>query len=207
MTRNLHSLFNDPVARDEMRDDWLICVQAIVVDVDDPEQMHRIRVLIPDIDESETHDEWVTALVPFVGSEGYGPVHLPEIGTEVLLFGRLGQKHSLFYLSRFNEDFQTPQEFADGSRGVKTDSPLRLIARDLVQLKSETADAAVEAANETYLAAGGSKGVRVTPGKFGVLGSLGRGRVTLPQPATNLPTCIALANALRQALIDFGFAQ
>ena len=87
----------------------MIGVEGFVADVSDPEGMHRIRVIIPSIDEEAIHDEWIPALAPWVGAPGYGPVNLPEMGTEVLLFGRLGEKHSLFYLSRYNEDSPHPR--------------------------------------------------------------------------------------------------
>jgi hypothetical protein len=49
------------------------------------------------------------------------------VESEAALFGRFGQKHSLYYLCVYNEDFTTRAEFADGSRGCKCGTPLRLL--------------------------------------------------------------------------------
>ncbi len=108
-----------PSERADALSPLMLAIEGIVADTNDPEQMHRVKVVIPSIDESYIHGEWVTFMQPWVGSPGYGPVHLPDIGSEVLLFGRLGDPHMLFCLSRFNEDYTVPAEFADGARGVK----------------------------------------------------------------------------------------
>jgi hypothetical protein len=188
------------------RDNWMIAVEATVIENADPEGMHRVKVRIDLLDEAVTHDEWVTALVPWVGAAGYGPAHAPEVGSEVLLFGRLGERHTLFYLSRFNEDFPVPAEFADGSRGCKCDTVLRLLGDALVQVISGTqlylggGDAADVDAPDVRLRAGQGN-------KVGFLGAAPVARQTLPPPATNLATCITLANALRAALITSGLCE
>lgn len=191
----------------------MVGVEGIVVSTDDPERMHRVKVLIPSIDENLTHDEWVTALVPWVGAAGYGPVHPPEVGSEVVLFGRLGQTHGLFYLSRFNEDFPSPAEFAGGARGCKCDTVYRLLCDLLIEVRSQTevlvaAGQQVNAdAPDVRLRAGGAVGVHAQGAKVGFLGASPKARQQVPGPATDLGSCISLANALRTALINFGLAQ
>ncbi|PYS88967.1 MAG: hypothetical protein DMF64_18865 [Acidobacteria bacterium] len=199
----------------------MVAVEGIVADTGDPEQMHRVRVVIPLIDESEVHDEWIPALVPWVGANHYGPVHLPEIGSEVLLFGRLGQKHTLFYLSRFNEDFNVPGEFADRSRGLKCDTPYRLLCDLLIQILSQTqvlvrgeervdvqSGSVVDVdAPDVRLKSDGGVSVHGQGAKVGFLGAVPIARRALPAPATDLGSCIALANAMRALLIDYGLAQ
>ncbi|MGH9941502.1 MAG: phage baseplate assembly protein V [Pyrinomonadaceae bacterium] len=220
MARSIHKLMLGG-GRDQSRDDWMVAVEAIVADTNDPESQHRIKVIIPVIDENRVHNEWVTALVPWVGPAGYGPAHLPTIGTEVVLFGRLGQKHSLFYLSRFNEDFLVPVEFADDSRGLKCDTTYRLLCARLIQVLSQTqvfvrgeqcvdvqGGTAVDVeAPDVRLLGAGAVGVHAQGAKVGFLGAGPIARQSLPGPATDVGSCIALANAMRSLLINFGFAQ
>lgn len=197
----------------DQRNDWMVAVEAFVADVDDPERMHRIRVVIPTIDESYVHDEWVTALVPWVGASGYGPVNLPALNSEVLLFGRLGQKHSLFYLSRFNEDFSIPDGFVGEARGLKTDGAYRLLANLLIEIISGTqvvvqAESEIDVdAEDVWIMGHGAPSVHARGSSIGFLGAPPQGRQTLPGPATDLPSCIALTNAIRAALIAFGLGQ
>ena len=184
---------------------WMTGIEALVADTADPEGLHRIKVIIPSIDEDLIHDEWVSALVPWVGPAGYGPSHLPAPGSEVILFGRLGQANLLYYVSAYNEDFPAPGEFADGSRGVKSDTIYRLLCDVLLQLKSLTR---VEVdAPDVLLQSGGAVSVHGHGAEVGFLGAAPAGRQTLPGPATNLGTCIALANALRDLAITFGLGQ
>lgn len=105
------------------RTDWMSCMNAIVAKNDDPEHRHRIKVVIPSIDEDKIHDKWINRLVWWTGSPGYGDFHLPEIGSEVVLFGRNNEKYHLFYISRFNEDYPVPKDFWDlfDTRGFRTD--------------------------------------------------------------------------------------
>ena len=44
-------------------------------------------------------------------------------------------------------------------------------------------------------------------GKIGVFGAAGTARITLPAAATDLPTALTLVNAIRTALIGFGWCQ
>src|SRR5438270_750575 len=114
--------------------DLIIALEGIVVDTNDPENMHRVKVVIPSVDENLVHEEWVTYMQPWVGANGYGPVNLPPLNSEVLLFGRLGQPYLLFCTSRYNEDFNIPSEFQDGARGLKTETKYRLLADLLIEI-------------------------------------------------------------------------
>lgn len=213
MGRAINRMVRDGARQSQMPNGWMVCVNGLVADVDDPEGLHRIRVIIPSIEEDLVHDEWVTALMPWVGPTGYGPFNLPVLGSEVLLFGRLGQKHMLFYLSSFNEDYEPPAEFAGNVRGLKTDGAYKLLADLLIEIISQQM-VKVRATNQVDVQAalvrllgGDSEVVRVEPSKIGVLGAAAIVRQTLPPAATDLPTCITLANGIRQMLIQFGFAE
>lgn len=194
-----------------LREDWMVAVEGIVADTADPLSQHRVKVIIPVIDENVVYDEWVTALMPWVGPAGYGPVHLPEPGTEVVLFGRLGQKHTLFYVSRYNEDILPPD--LGGARGLKTDTAYKLLADLFIHFISQQA-VLVQAATQADVKAplvrlmgNENEVVRVEPSKIGFLGASAIARRTLPGPATDLTTNNALTNAIRQLLIDVGLAQ
>lgn len=209
----LQRAIDDSAHSDDRRDLLMIAVEGIVAQNDDPKHMHRVRVVIPSIDDELVYDEWVTAMIPFCGEQGYGPVHLPAIGSEVLLFGRLGDVHTLFYLSRFNEDFGIPGEFYDGSRGLKTETAYKLLADLFIQIVSQTiitlqaAERADVDSPDIFLRGGGGVSLRAQGSKIAFLGALPIARQTLPGPATDLGSCIMLANAIRQLLITFGLAQ
>lgn len=107
---------------------WLIGVHAIVADNEDPERQHRIRVIIPSIDEDYIYDIWVIPLVFCMGN-GYGAVFIPPKGSEVVLFGYLGQKHNLYYASHYNEEMLIPPDFEDETvSGFRVPGDLKLIA-------------------------------------------------------------------------------
>jgi hypothetical protein len=110
-------------------DKWMFALNAIVAVNEDPEHQHRIKVIIPVIDESVIHDKWIPRAVWWAGAPGYGDFHYPEKGSEVLLFGRLGQKHNLYYISRFNESYVVPKDFwlPPHTRGFRTDGDYKSI--------------------------------------------------------------------------------
>lgn len=121
---------------------WVFALEAIVEENEDPEHQHRIKVVIPSLDEHRVRDEWVKQLVAFVGPPGYGSCFVPEKGSEVVLFGRLGEKHTLYYISVYNESFVVPADFsrngAVGSpaiAGIRAPGDLRLIADADLQLR------------------------------------------------------------------------
>lgn len=212
MRRKLFTQMGGKEHTGDTRVDWMVGEQGIVAINSDPEGQHRIKVIIPSIDENMVYDKWVVALVPWVGPEGYGPVHLPELNSEVVLFGRLGEKHHLFYLSRFNEDFQLPAGF-DGARGLKTDTALKLLADLFIQIISlqsvliqSTTQADVKSAL-VRLVGGDGEVMRVEPGKSSWHGAAAIQRRSLPGPAVDLESCKTLVNAIRQFLIDWGAAQ
>lgn len=111
------------------RTDWLVCMNAIVAKNDDPEHRHRIKVIIPSISEDMLHDKWINRMVWWTGAPGYGDFHLPEIGSEVLLFGRNSEKYHLFYISRYNEEHLVPKDFwlPPHTRGFRTDGDYKSI--------------------------------------------------------------------------------
>lgn len=115
---------------------WLMGVPAIVADNDDPERQHRVRVIIPSIDEDETYDIWIRQLVFCMGN-GYGSFFIPPKGSEVILFGQIGQKYNLFYASVYNEEHFIPPDCDDETvAGVRVPGDLKLIADLDFQLRA-----------------------------------------------------------------------
>jgi hypothetical protein len=119
-------------------DDWLTAVPAIVVENEDPEHEHRIKVVIPAMDEEKAYPEWVRSLSALVLGFGFGSFFVPPLKAEVVLFGQLGQKHHLFYMGGlYNEDFKTPADFADASVcGFRVPADLKFIAEGDMQLRA-----------------------------------------------------------------------
>lgn len=106
---------------------WMFGVHAIVADNDDSEKQHRIRCLIPSIDEDFIYDEWVRPFVFNLGN-GYGSFFLPPKGAEVVLFGYLGQKHNLYYASLYSEEMLVPPDFEDETTaGFRAPGDFKLI--------------------------------------------------------------------------------
>lgn len=178
----------------------------------DPQTL-AVKCVIPSIDPNRVHDVWVWQAVPWVGKPGYGPAFAPAVGSEVLITGRYGQSYSLLYLSTFNQSFMPPSEFADGSRGCKCDTVLRLLCDLLIEIKSQT-QVLVEAgqradvdAPDVYLKSGGSESLHAQGSKIGFLGAAPIARRTLPPDAVDLPTNKTLTNAIKQLLKDVGLGQ
>jgi len=149
MGRNLFQMLGDDGADSDGDDRWMIAVEAIVAENEDPEHQHRIKVIIPLLDENNVRDEWVRQMGCYVGGPGYGSFLLPAIGSEVVLFGRLGQKYNLFYMSVYNEDYVVPADFRDTSVcGIRAPGQLKLIADQLMQLRGSRlrieADASIQ---------------------------------------------------------------
>jgi hypothetical protein len=111
------------------KDGWFVGVNAIVAVNEDPDHRHRIRVVIPSVDKDRIHEKWVDRLCWWSGSPGYGDFHIPEKGSEVLLFGRSTERHTLYYISRFNEDHPVPKDFwlPPHTRGFRTDGDYKSI--------------------------------------------------------------------------------
>ena len=109
---------------------WLFCEPALVADVDDPEKQHRVRAIIPAIDEDLIYDEWIRPSAFCLGN-GFGSVFIPPVGSEILLTGTLGQKFNLSYISTYNEEMLMPTELSIDVAGFHVPKDLSLIA-DLV---------------------------------------------------------------------------
>jgi hypothetical protein len=118
-------------------DDWLTGVEGIVAINEDPENQHRVKVVIPALDEEQVYDKWVRQIGVHVLGPGYGSFFVPPVGGEVILFGRLGQKHNLYYLSVYNEDFVVPADFRDtATAGIRAPADLKFIADGDLQLRA-----------------------------------------------------------------------
>lgn len=200
-------------------DSPFVCEFGIVHEVD-PRTL-AVKAVIPSIDPDRVHDRWVVQMTPWVGAPGYGPVFAPEVGSEVLIFGRFGDTLTLFYTSRYNERYTLPEEFADGARGCKCDTVYRLLCDLLIEIKSQTqvlvrgeervdvegGDAVDVDAPDVRLKSGGAVAVYAQGNKVGFLGAGPIARRTLPTNAVDLGTNNTLTNAIKQLLIDVGLAQ
>ncbi|MDQ4119860.1 MAG: phage baseplate assembly protein V [Acidobacteriota bacterium] len=121
---------------------WMFGVPAIVADNEDPERQHRIRVIIPSIDDKKIFDEWARQLIPCMGN-GFGMVFIPPVNSEVVLFGQLGQKFNLFYAGVYNETHEIPPDFVrpDGVQdqtiaGFRVEGDAKLIAQLDFQIRA-----------------------------------------------------------------------
>ena|ERR1041385_5431967 len=116
---------------------WMIAVEGTVDDNEDPEKRHRIKVKIPIIDENLVFDKWVEQLVVYVGAPGYGSFFVPEKDTRVILFGRLGQKHNLYYMPVYDEKSQVPEDFSSVAMfGYRVPGDFKIICDGDLQLSA-----------------------------------------------------------------------
>lgn len=116
---------------------WLTGVSGIVAENNDPEKQHRVKVIIPSIDEDLIYDEWARQLVFCLGN-GYGSAFIPPKGSEVVLFGTLGQKFNLFYASVYNEEMLMPEGYPDEMTvGVSAPGNLHFIARQVAKILAQ----------------------------------------------------------------------
>jgi len=131
MSRNLNELFErNEDALDADRPDFCHNLVGIVAINDDPEHQHRIKCVLPWIDEDRVHDRWIRrGGAWFTGGSGYGDFHPPDIGTEVIVFGAHGQKYHLFYQPVYNENYIVAADFrAPTVRGFRTDGDYKAMA-------------------------------------------------------------------------------
>lgn len=138
-----------------IREQAITALEAIVAVNDDPEHQHRIKVIIPAFDEDRVVDKWVKRLVWWAGAPGYGDFHYPEIGSEVVLFGRMGEKHNLYYASVFNEDFIVPSDFRSPTvRGYRCDGDYKSIVELDHQIRAGRLRIEVDSSTELIAPAG-----------------------------------------------------
>lgn len=106
---------------------WLN-VPAIVADNEDPENQHRIKVIIPIIDEERVQEDWVRQKGGLAGSNGYGFFFVPAKGSLVVLSGEFGQGENLYYECVYSENSLVPGDFPDESvSGIRVPGDLKLI--------------------------------------------------------------------------------
>ena len=205
MSDILDEVAEGPYGEDD--DAPFICEFGTVHEVD-PATL-AIKALIPGIDPTRPHDEWIHQMSPWAGKPGYGPAFAPAVGSEVLITGRFGGVYTLYYLSRFNTRYTVPDEFQDGSRGLKTETALRLLADQLIQIVGQqslllqaTQQADVKG-QAVRLFTGDAEMLRAEGDQLGFRGAA-IARRTLPAPG---PADTPLVLALRQLLIDLRLAQ
>lgn len=114
---------------------WLTAEIGIVAVNEDPERQHRVKVIIPSIDEEKVFDDWARQMVFCMGN-GYGSVFIPPVGSEVVLFGGLGQKYNLFYAGLYNEEMQIAADFENSTMsGFRVPGDLKIMADLDMQLR------------------------------------------------------------------------
>jgi hypothetical protein len=112
------------------------CAEGIVARNDDPENRCRVQCVVPMIDEDEIHEIWARRIQLYVGAPGYGDYFVPELGAAVMLLGRLGDTHSLFYAPIFNETNLPSADFPDQTvSGVRVPGDHKIIADLDVQIR------------------------------------------------------------------------
>lgn len=119
-------------------------VSGVVTDNKDPEELARVRVHLPWLDEGAV-SYWARTAMPMAGPER-GTFFLPEIGDEVLLAAEHGDPSHLYVLGMlWNGKQKPPETNADGKnhkRFIKTRSGHELMFVDdpsspLAELKLE----------------------------------------------------------------------
>ena len=116
---------------------WFTGIEGIVAVNDDPERRCRVQCKIPLLDESEVYQVWARRISLFVGGAGYGDFHYPEIGTEVVLWGRMNDERNLFYAPIFNEDYPVPSDFQNlATRGFRNDGDYKMITEGNLYIRA-----------------------------------------------------------------------
>ena len=119
-------------------DRWLTCESAIVADIDDPDKLGRIKVIIPSIDENNVFDDWVVPAATHCMGDGFGMLMIPPKGAEVLISGVLGQKFNLIYHAAvYNEEMKAPEELNADRPGFKLPKDFWLIVGMLMKVQAQ----------------------------------------------------------------------
>jgi len=127
---------------------WLMGVPALVADNADPDRQHRVKLIIPSIDEAMIYDEWARQMVFCLG-DGFGSAFIPPKGGEVVVFGQLGQKHNLFYASLYNEKMAVPPAMdSEMSVGFRGPGDVTAIATTLLKLLGQNVHCEAEQLGE-----------------------------------------------------------
>lgn len=143
---------------------WLICESAIVAENVDPDNLGRIKVIIPSIDEDNMFDDWVVPAASHCLGDGFGMLMLPAKGQEVLITGQLGQKFNLVYHAAvYNEEMKAPAELNVDTPGVKVPKNYFVLVALLMKIQAQNLRfiaeqlAKIEAANIQSIASAENK--------------------------------------------------
>ena len=143
---------------------WLICESAIVAENVDPDNLGRIKVIIPSIDEDNMFDDWVVPAASHCLGDGFGMLMLPAKGQEVLITGQLGQKFNLVYHAAvYNEEMKAPAELNVDTPGVKVPKNFFVLVAQLMKIEAQNLRfiaeqlAKIEAANIQSVASAENK--------------------------------------------------
>ena len=82
---------------------------AIVADNDDPEQLGRIKISVPEITAGQVIDKWITPVTAFGGNNN-GFVAVPSTGENVWVTFRCGDPRFPVYVGSFWAKGQFPEE-------------------------------------------------------------------------------------------------
>jgi type VI secretion system (T6SS) baseplate-like injector VgrG len=129
MTLSIHDELQKERREQVQREAPFMCVPAIVAVNEDPEFLHRIKVIIPHLDQEQVYDDWVWQMGGAAGAKGYGDVALPALGQEVMLFSEWGQGERMFFLAVFNEFNPTPGDSDnETTRVIRAAGGLKIIS-------------------------------------------------------------------------------
>lgn len=108
--------------------------RALVVDVDDPQKMGRLKLSIPSALGEETSD-WALPVVPYGGGDQYGFLAVPPVGSQVVAEFLEGDLSAPIWTGSFwRQGSETPEEHAEGGgqslKILKTESGHSLSFQD-----------------------------------------------------------------------------
>lgn len=108
--------------------------RAIVVDVNDPQAMGRVKLSIPSVLGTETSD-WALPVVPYGGGDQYGFLAVPPVDSAVVAEFLEGDPSQPMWTGAFwRQAAQVPQDHADAGQPVKvlmTESGHKLVFADM----------------------------------------------------------------------------
>jgi phage gp45-like len=163
--RSTRDSADDSVAADGR---WLSGVPAIVAENRDPERQHRVKVILPYVDEDIVYDEWARHLVCAVLGDGFGSAFVPPNGTEVIVFGQLGQKYNLFYLPVYNEEMRVPEGFDDKMTvGFNVPGNFKIISAMLARIAAQNIE--IEAAQKAKMT---GQNIEITAAQLAKIGGV-----------------------------------
>jgi uncharacterized protein involved in type VI secretion and phage assembly len=163
--------------------------RGTVVDNNDPQQMGRLRLKIPNALGPDVVSGWAAACLPYGGADQQGSVFIPEVGAGVWVEFEGGDREFPVwcgtYISRPNGASEAPKpSSADGSTGSIGADPtsckiIKTAAGHTIQFEDATGSESVHVQD-------GAHGHRITLDKTGITITDGDHRHTITMDATGI---------------------